>query len=251
MITTAAANLIYDLGMHHARDTEFYLSKGFKVVALEANPSMANAACQKFSEHIALGQLVIVNKALWENNGEAISFFINSVKDDWSSVKKDYAEKGGHEAKKISVESITISALFDLYGLPYYIKCDIEGADGLFIQQLIEDGRVPNHVSVEANSVDMLKNLSVAGYKTFQVVNQALSWSVRPPNPPREGAYVDVRFNGHMSGLFGRELDPDKWLDESEAESRYLSFKALKAKDPMLAHGWLDFHATTTAHLNA
>lgn len=247
----ANPNLIYDLGMHHAKDTEFYLSKGFKVVALEANPVMANAARQKLADQVAMGQLVIVNKALWDNNGETISFYINSVKDDWSSVKKGWAEKGGHESKEISVQSITTSALFDLYGLPHYIKCDIEGADELFVQQLIEDGRLPNHVSVEAISVDLLRNLSVAGYKTFQIVNQALSWSVRPPNPPLEGAYVDVRFNGHMSGLFGRELDPHKWLDQSEAEARYLAFKALRAKDQMLAHGWIDFHATRTAHLTA
>lgn len=251
MTTTTDPNLVYDLGMHHAKDTDFYLRKGYRVIALEANPVMADTARRKFADQIALGKLVIVNKALWENNGETISFFINPVKDDWSSVKKGWAEKGGHESKEISVECVTLPALFDLYGVPHYIKCDIEGADELFTQQLVADGRRPDSVSVEAISLALLKNLSAAGYNLFQIVNQALSGWVRPPNPPREGSYADVKFDGHMSGLFGRELDPNKWIDASEAESRYLAFKALRAKDVTLAHGWLDFHATTTEYLQA
>jgi hypothetical protein len=38
---TAAAGLVFDLGMHRGLDTRFYLDKGFSVVALEANPRCA------------------------------------------------------------------------------------------------------------------------------------------------------------------------------------------------------------------
>ena len=31
-------DLIYDVGMHRAEDTEFYLAKGFRVIAVEASP---------------------------------------------------------------------------------------------------------------------------------------------------------------------------------------------------------------------
>ena len=33
-------DLIYDVGMHKGEDTEFYLSKGFKVVGFEADPDL-------------------------------------------------------------------------------------------------------------------------------------------------------------------------------------------------------------------
>jgi hypothetical protein len=33
-------DLIYDLGMHRGGDTQFYLEKGFRVVAVEANPGV-------------------------------------------------------------------------------------------------------------------------------------------------------------------------------------------------------------------
>jgi 16S rRNA A1518/A1519 N6-dimethyltransferase RsmA/KsgA/DIM1 with predicted DNA glycosylase/AP lyase activity len=36
-------DLIYDVGMHHGEDTEFYLRKGFRVVAFEADPDKGQA----------------------------------------------------------------------------------------------------------------------------------------------------------------------------------------------------------------
>lgn len=242
-------DLIFDLGMHHAEDTEFYLKKGFQVVALEANPAMTEAARVKFADHIASGRLSIVEKALWEKEGETVNFYINMIKDDWSSVSKGWAEKGGHTSTKIEVESLTLQTLFNNYGVPYYIKCDIEGADKLFTEQLLYDDRRPAFVSVEAIALDLLSNLSAAGYERFQIINQALSWAWQPPSPPLEGEFVSVRFNGYMSGLFGRELDTKRWITFEEASKRYLLFRMLKATDDTLAHGWLDFHATHSRYL--
>ena len=37
---TPRKNLIFDIGMHIGQDTEFYLKKGFCVVAVEANPKL-------------------------------------------------------------------------------------------------------------------------------------------------------------------------------------------------------------------
>jgi hypothetical protein len=34
-------NLIYDFGMHDGADTDYYLRKGFRVVAVEADPLLA------------------------------------------------------------------------------------------------------------------------------------------------------------------------------------------------------------------
>jgi hypothetical protein len=33
-------DLIYDIGLHKGEDSEFYLKKGFRVVAIEALPSL-------------------------------------------------------------------------------------------------------------------------------------------------------------------------------------------------------------------
>ena len=85
----------------------------------------------------------------------------------------------------------------------------------------------------------------------MQIVNQALLPYVQPPRPAREGRYAAAQFNGHMSGLFGRELDPGKWLSFGDAAEAYLDFVRLHRRDPLLAHGWLDFHVTAAATLAA
>ena len=51
------------------------------------------------------------------------------------------------------------------------------------------------------------------GYRRFKLVNQARLIQLRCPNPPLEGKYFDMRFDGDgsMSGLFGEET-PGQWL---------------------------------------
>ncbi len=59
-------DLIYDVGFHHGEDTEFYLAKGFKVVAIEAHPGLYRAGLEKFADHIESGRLVLLNLAVAE-----------------------------------------------------------------------------------------------------------------------------------------------------------------------------------------
>ena len=44
--TEKKQNLIFDVGLHKGEDTDFYLKKGFSVVAFEADPDLV-AACQE------------------------------------------------------------------------------------------------------------------------------------------------------------------------------------------------------------
>ena len=247
----AAAGLVFDLGMHRGLDTRFYLDKGFSVVAVEATPAMCAAARAAFAEEIAGGRLSVVERALWHEGGGAVPFFLNHEKDDWSSTSRAWAEKGGHRAEEIAVPTTTLGELLDRHGTPRYLKCDVEGMDEAFAAQLLADGRRPAFVSVEAVSLDALALLRACGYDRVQVVNQALLPYVEPPRPAREGRYAAVRFNGHMSGLFGRELDPGKWLSFQDAAEAYLGFARLHRRDPLLAHGWLDFHVAAAATLAA
>lgn len=242
-------NLVYDLGMHKALDTKFYLDKGFRVVSLEANPGFAEAAGKEYAKEVESGRLTIIDRALWYAVDETISFYLNPIKDDWSSAFKGWAEKGGHATQEIKVPTITLSRMFDLYGVPYFIKCDIEGADELFVRQLLADGRRPTFISIEAVSLDALALLFAAGYDRVQIVNQAFSGSVAPPNPALEGEFVPVQFDGHMSGLFGRELPAAGWQTFVAATQDYLDFMRLHRRNELLAHGWLDFHVASSATL--
>jgi hypothetical protein len=136
--------------------------------------------------------------------------------------------------------------------VPYYIKCDIENGDAIFVRQLLRDARRPAFVSIEATSVGDLACLEACGYDRFQLVNQMFHqfFSI-PPEPAREGVYVQAHFDGHCSGLFGRELDPSRWTDFGEVAERFLEWDRLRTKDPQLACGWLDVHAGYSTNLVA
>ena len=242
-------DLIYDLGMHTGLDTKYYLDKGFRVVALEANPKLVDQVRQKFADAIVAEKLHIVERALWSGAEPEVMFYVNDKKDDWSSVIKRNANRGATGVQEIRTKTVHLKELFDEYGLPYYLKCDLEGADEVFVDQLLDTRQMPLYVSVEASGnqgLSCLAKMYALGYDRMQIVNQAFNTFTPAPNPPLEGDYVDVRFNGHMSGLFGRELATQRWLHFHDAISHFSDFIRMKQRDPSLAHGWTDIHFSTS-----
>ena len=145
--------------------------------------------------------------------------------------------------------TVTMTELFDRFGVPRYLKCDIEGMDEECARQVLADGRRPDFVSMEASSFDIFAYLRACGYDRAQLVNQHFHGASQPPQPAREGSHAAVQFTGHHSGLFGRELDPARWIDFTEITERWFDFMRLSRRDGLLAHGWLDVHATRSAAL--
>ena len=233
-------DLIFDFGLHHGHDARFYLAKGFHVVGLEAAPNLCRSAGQKLE---AFGErLIIVNKALSETAGQRVSFFTVPSKDDWGSLTRRTAEKSIHQSVEILVETTDLAELFETYGVPYYIKCDLEGADVVFTEQLLKQRRRPIFVSVEINNAEQFDALRASGYDCAQIVNQFMHPFTRAPEPAREGTFDDAKFTGETSGLFGLELPPEKWRPIEEVKQLYRDWKSIKTRDPKLAPGWVDVH---------
>ena len=235
-------DLIFDFGLHKGYDAEFYLKKGFRVVGVEAVPELAAQSRERLAEWG--DRLTIVNKAIFEQPGETVSFFTVPSKDDWGSLNRNIAEKGTENSIEISVETVDLSSLYDTFGVLRYIKCDMEGGDLIFCDQLLRETRHPRFVSVEMNSGDEPMMLQKCGYEVGQIVNQWMHNFTRCPVPPREGSFTEVQFNGEMSGLFGRELPPEKWISLDQLGDIYRLWKKLRDFDEKLAPGWVDLHAT-------
>src|SRR5918993_1503918 len=121
-------DLIYDIGMHNGDDTAFYLAKAFKVVAVEANPALVEGCRARFVEQIACGQLVILQKAISDQPGH-VTLYVNPRHTYWSSIYQDIAARDGGAVHEVHAQTITMADLFNEYGVPYYLKIDIEKAD--------------------------------------------------------------------------------------------------------------------------
>ena len=168
---SAVAPLAYDVGFNNGDDSFYYLSRGLRVVAVEANPELVTEGRVRFEPEISSGRLTIVNAAVWEQSGEKLNFFINETEHGQSSLDAERGKKGG-QFKEITVDTLSIGDLFDRYGVPWYLKVDIEGADEMVIRTLPADGALPRYLSFEipygCPAVQMLAPL---GYTGFKLIN--------------------------------------------------------------------------------
>ena len=99
-------NLIYDIGFHKGEDTDFYISLGYKVLAVEADPLLVDLGKEKFKKHIEDGNLKLLNYGISNKNGKDI-FWVCKKNPHWNSFHKNLATKGNDEVEPIEVETIT------------------------------------------------------------------------------------------------------------------------------------------------
>lgn len=218
--------LIYDVGAHLGEDTDFYLKKGFDVVAVEANPQLVQQLKARFAAELQSERLRIANVAIVERGGGEVDFFVDKAKSIWGTVDQKWAEKnksrGGGDVIRISVPAKSLTDLMKEYGVPRYCKIDIEGNDLIAMKSLKELSQRPKFVSMETEKIswralvaemDALREL---GYSRFNIVDQNIVNRQVCPNPPLERNYLEHKFPKGSSGLFGEEL-PGKWVDYFEA----------------------------------
>src|SRR5262245_6532704 len=147
-------DLIFDLGMNNGDDTHFYLSKGFKVVAVEANPQLCAMGMHRFASEIQNGKLRIVNKAIGPVSGE-IELFINEEVSGWSTTSVDYRKtrsEAGTKSRSVKVPAASFREILSDYGTPYYVKADIQGAELLCLEALLEIEDRPKFFSISTGA---------------------------------------------------------------------------------------------------
>lgn len=263
------SDLIFDVGMHRGEDTEFYLKKGFRVVAVEADAELSRQAAERFSSEIAAGRLTIVNKAIAEKAGR-LTFYRDLDHPIWNTVDVDWKERNAsRNVVEVEVEATPLHALFAEFGTPYYLKLDIEGMDQVALASIEACPSRPRYVSVESEKVsfvglrrefDLLTRL---GYDRFKLAPQHHVARQRLPNPPLEGRYAAHRFEEGSSGAFGEEA-PGRWMSAEAAIEAYRPVflrYMLTGDDPYLRNrylraalkrlgfraGWYDTHARLSA----
>ena len=95
-------DVIYDVGMNNGDDTAYYLSLGFRTVAIEANPELVKYAKARFAHEIASGRLIILNIGIADREGE-LPFWICETNSRWSSFDRTYASWGNSPNHQIQV----------------------------------------------------------------------------------------------------------------------------------------------------
>jgi FkbM family methyltransferase len=229
-------DLIFDVGLHKGEDTEFYLKKGFKVVAFEADPDLVAHCREHFQQPIADHRLRIIEGAVApEAAGERIIFYKNLQKSEWGTIDQRWVERNerlGTRSVKIEVARVDLAQMFRMHGIPFYLKIDIEGADRLVLDELGRlEGR-PHYVSIEAEKVEFsqfvseLNLLKRLGYRTFKPVQQASIPGRRIATTTLRGEPLHHVFISGASGPFGEDLS-GRWLNFGECLRRFRAIFAL------------------------
>lgn len=227
--------------MNNGSDSEFYLRKGFRVVAIEANPELARQAADRLRPFVDSGALRILNVGVHETTGE-FDFYVNLDNPDWSSFVRHIGTRNDTRFAVVKVPCVPFSAIFQEYGIPYYLKIDIEMHDHLVLEAMHRAAATPRYVSVEAHHIGYMAHLWVMGYRKFKLVNQQTLRQHRCANPPLEGVFVDARFDVHMSGPFGEE-SPGEWKKYEAVVQQFLTDIRTPEGKNLAGTAWFDVHA--------
>ena len=224
-------DLIYDIGCNNGDDTDFYLRKGFRVVAVDAAEELCQICRRRFCKEISERRLEVIYGAVTSSNDKFVDFFINDNFSEWNTCDPYFVERNsklGATSHDVRVPAVRISDLFDQYGIPYYMKIDIEGMDIVPLYSLQGRINIPQFISLELNDHDkklgleQILMLGKLGYSKFQFVNQVMRTRMRPPNPAREGIYANYDPSTVSSGLFGSELG-GKWINFDKSIRKFLN----------------------------
>lgn len=169
--------LAFDLGAYDGKDSLFLRNKGYKVVAVEANPKRYLCKIKPLS--YLCSEIASENVCISKTNGY-VDFFISKSTGVWDSCNREIAERK-KPSQKIAIKSITVLDLIAKYGCPQYIKCDIEGNDIDMLLSLEKSNYRPMYISCESECqgnnydanerfavIDQMKHL---GYKKFFLVD--------------------------------------------------------------------------------
>ena len=232
-------DLIYDVGLHIGQDTAFYLEKGFRVVAIEANPVLAHQVAVRFAHACDVGQLRVLNVGVGSKAGR-FPFYVNTLYSEWSSFEREIGTRGC-KAEVIEVQTIPLEEIVREHGVPHYMKIDIEGYDTIALESIARLSERPHYISAENGQPEMLDLMCGLGYSRFKFINQAEVPNMRCPSPAREGRDIDHRFEFGASGPFGEET-VGQWKKREEVILEIVAYWNNPARDPNI-HGWYDLHA--------
>jgi FkbM family methyltransferase len=145
--------LVFDIGANVGTMTRVFASLGAKVVAVEPNADCAR--------HIELttsrAAVEVLEAAVGEANGVAV-LKVSDRKDKMSSLSAEWREAVTNENqgytgqwnRDVTVPMVTVDALIGRYGMPAYIKVDVEGYEAQVLKGL---SMCPPLLSFEFNRV--------------------------------------------------------------------------------------------------
>ena len=181
--------LCFDVGANVGSRTEIFVKLGAKVISIEPQTKCIQKLRRKFRKYG--DSVIIIPKAVSDSKGFskiAISSF-----DGYTSMSKSWiskVEQSGRFRKSVTwnnwqdVETTTLDSLISEYGVPYYLKVDVEGFEtsvfrGLHtsISYLSFEFTCPETIEETCSVIDMVDALEK--YEYNYVVEDSTEWYLK------------------------------------------------------------------------
>jgi FkbM family methyltransferase len=189
-----AGDLVFDIGAHAGNRVRGFASLGCRVVALEPQPDFARLLRALFGRS---PEVVIVEAAVGEAPGRRLLSLsertptVTTVAAAWRDARaKDPDFAGVQWNRQIEIEMTTLDRLIEQFGVPAFVKIDVEGSEPAVLAGL---GR-----PLPALSFEYLP-------RALEEVQVCLA---------RLGTLGTYRFN--WSAGESNRLASDRWLDASD-----------------------------------
>jgi FkbM family methyltransferase len=151
-------DLIFDVGANHGSKTDIFLRLGARVVAIDPDETNGELLRQRFLNYrVRKKPIVVVEKAVSDNQGietiwiDAPGSAKNSLSRKWvETLRRDEGrfDQAFVFSGERRVETVTLENLITVYGLPFFIKIDVEGYEANVLRGL---QRPVRFVSFEVN----------------------------------------------------------------------------------------------------
>lgn len=153
--------LVFDIGANKGNKVKALLKMGFKVLAVEPEKKALSTLKWRFNKN---KNVTIVNKGV-SDSVSTLSIHIaedrsglNTLSDKWVQSLEDKKDNRWHKKhsfkKSYDIEVTTLEQLFAEYGVPYFIKIDVEGYEKKVIMGL---KKMPTYLSFETNLPEFLQ----------------------------------------------------------------------------------------------
>jgi FkbM family methyltransferase len=214
---------IYDVGLADGSDTAYYLSKNLRVLAIEANPIAVKNAREKFADAVKTKRLTILNIGISREQG-LLPFWICDTKPEKSSFHQSIPVREGLPYHEISVECRPFSSVLDEFGVPRYLKMDIE-ANEIHCLRDLSPADLPEYISFEKSGYEKqeLRLLRELGYTHFKIVSQFHFLPVEFPPSSEQRRYETACRLVNSRNFFvcaARKLGMRHWLDREVSRPR-------------------------------
>lgn len=128
-----SGDLVFDVGAHLGNRTRAFAALGCQVVAVEPQPHVA-AVLRRLTRRLT--KVRIVERALASEPGHAkLSVSertptVSTIDTEWREARRRESDFGGVDWNaSIEVQTTTLDTLVKAYGVPAFIKIDVEGGE--------------------------------------------------------------------------------------------------------------------------